>query len=254
MKIKTIIDFLDNILKPNQFFGIDLSMNGVQVGQTNQEVKGICFAVDVCFDSIEQTIKNGANLLVVHHGLFWGQPIPVINIHYDRIKALIDNNITLYACHLPLDAHKEFGNNIQIAKTLRLNNIESFLDCSGINIGYKGTLPEELTADEIANEIANVSSGCLKQILNFGKEKIQTIGICSGSASSDVKQAIDLGLDAFVSGDCKHEIYHLCKEHKMNLIGLGHYCTETFGVKALKYLINDTYKINTTFIDIPTML
>jgi len=250
MKLNTIVNFLNEELKVDEFKNLDISMNGLQVENLGQSVEKICFAVDACADTIEQAVEEGADLLVVHHGLFWGKPIPLVRSHYNRIKALLDGNLALYACHLPLDAHPKYGNNVQIARALGLFEIKPFLN----NIGCKGILEEDMSCTQIARIISGQSSGLAECILPFGTENIKTVGICSGAASMDVGEAIKVGLDAYITGDCRHEIYHTCKEEQMNLISLGHYCTETFGVKALKQLIETEFKTETSFIDIPVQL
>jgi dinuclear metal center YbgI/SA1388 family protein len=244
--IKSKLDF-ESCLKA------DYAVNGLQVGNYNTEITGISFAVDASMESFRRTKEAGCNLLFVHHGLFWGKEKPLTGNHYNRIKYLIENDISLYAVHLPLDLDPELGNNIGICRTLRLTNIEPFGIYRGLKIGFMGKLPKESTLEEISDMVCSKEEFCLK-ILPFGSRKINTVGIVSGGAPKNVFDAIESGLDLFITGDASHEIYHECMESGINVIFGGHYITEIHGVSAVFEFIKANTEINTNLIDIPTGL
>lgn len=232
----------------------DISLNGVQVAcSPDKEIKKVVTAVDACQATIDEAIKRGADMLFVHHGLFWGRPIAVDGIHRDRIKALLDADVALYACHLPLDAHPGLGNNAQMARMLGMRDYDPFGLYHGQYIGYKGTLPMPMTCAELARLLGFSPETGLK-ILDFGKDMVETVGIISGGAADDLPQAIEAGLDCYITGECAHELYHTCLENRMNMICGGHYQSEVFGVGAVARYIKGEFGIETEFIDRKTGL
>ena len=251
MKLKELTELLNNEIGIEEFEGIDISLNGLQVGDKELDVKKIAFAVDACQATIEKAVKASSDLLVVHHGLFWGKPLSITDSHFKRVKTLLDNNLGLYACHLPLDASDTYGNNISIAKTLKLKDIQKFGWYHSKQIGFSGRLAEALTPKEIINKLGiNYER---TRVLPFGKDKIEKVGIISGGAPYEVNEALKDGLDAYITGECAHEVYHTCEEGKINMICLGHYSSETFGVKAVKAFL-EAKGFATVFVDVPTNL
>lgn len=232
----------------------DISLNGVQVAcSTGRQISKVAVAVDACQASIDAAVEEGADMLFVHHGLFWGSPIAIDGIHYRRVKALLDADVALYACHLPLDADPVLGNNAQIAMTLGMREFDPFGLYHGQYIGFKGRLPFPMTCQEIA-KLLGFSELYGMNILPFGKEEVETVGIISGGAADDVFQAMEEGLDCFVTGECRHELYHTLKESGMNMVCGGHYQSEVFGVKAVGRFLEKEYGIQTVFIDRKTAL
>ena len=116
MKLKQFVETMSEILEIGNFTGADSSQNGLQVGDFNAEIHKIAFAVDASLATIKAASEQGADVLFVHHGMFWNRSLTITGRHYNRVKALFDNNLALFACHLPLDAHMELGNNAQMAK------------------------------------------------------------------------------------------------------------------------------------------
>ncbi len=247
----------DNLIKTKLDFessaGIDSAINGLQVGGYEREITGISFAVDASLESFRIAEENSSNLLFVHHGLFWGKVKPVTGTFYKRIKYLIENELSLYAVHLPLDTNPEFGNNIGICKILNLKDIKPFGEYKGIKIGFKGRLPKTLSLEEISCLICGKEECCLKA-LPFGQKKIITVGVVSGGAPMTVYDAINDNLDLFITGDASHSIYHECMEAKINVIFGGHYLTEIHGVSAMAEYIKGSTDIKTNLIDLPTGL
>lgn len=250
MKLKEITDYLDNYLRIGEIE--DVSQNGLQVS-CQVEINKAVFAVDASLEVFEKANEADADIIIVHHGLFWGNPFLITDINYDRIAYLIKNDMALYAAHLPLDMHPEVGNNAQLAEALGLVNLEEFGDYHGETIGIKGDLKNALEYNEFLEELRSKFN---KDFLDFhfGRETIKSIGIISGGGSSMLKDARDAGVDLFFSGETGHSSYHTMKEYKLNAVFGGHYFTETFGVKALGQLLTEKFKLDTEFLDSPTGL
>ncbi len=231
----------------------DISLNGFQIAGPDRELRKAAFAVDASFESIDRAVSASADILVVHHGLFWGHPIAISGNHYARVKRAIDGNLSLFACHLPLDAHPLYGNNAQMAISLGMAGYDPFGTFRGRTIGFKGRLPFPMTVPEVAR-ILGFSAESGTRILKFGKDMVETVGIISGGAGDDVVQAIDEGLDLFITGEVPHEVYSTVRESGINLLAGGHYQSEVFGVKALQRMTEKELGIESVFLDIPTGL
>ncbi|MCR5288662.1 MAG: Nif3-like dinuclear metal center hexameric protein [Treponema sp.] len=236
-------------------FSHDPSRNGIQISNsspTTKQIVKVAFAVDASLATMTEAINQGAQLLFVHHGIFWGDCTPITDIHYQRIATCIRSDLALYACHIPLDANELVGNNYGIAQRLHMTNLQPFGDWRGMLIGVKGSLPQPLSIEQLAD------SALLHQkplhILPFGKTTITTVAIISGGAGEDFIQAVSAGVDAYITGEISHEEFHPIKEHGLTVIAGGHYQTETVGVNLVRQKLEKDTGIATTFIDIPTGL
>jgi len=254
MKLRELTQKLNTLLDVENWKQRDSSQNGLQVGHWDQEIQHVAFAVDACRESFEQAVKRGAQALVVHHGLFWGKPFTLTDTFYERISYLIYNKLALLAYHLPLDAHPELGNNAQLARHFNLKNIEPFGQYKGATIGFKGELEHPLEFQTWLDTAFMNQRDNLLSILAFGPRVVQKIGIISGGAPWEIQQAIEQGLDVYLTGDAQHSIYHTAQEAKIHLISAGHYFTETWGVYALSQFIHQEWQLTTSFLDIPTGL
>ncbi len=252
MNLKNVTDWLDRELDIDSFKKLDASLNGLQISAVHEEVSLVAFAVDACKESLERAAALGADMLFVHHGLFWGAPIAITDIHYDRVSCALKNDLALYAAHLPLDAHPVFGNNAAMAERLKLQDIEPFGLYHGVEIGYAGRLAEPMTLQEIRSILGfSIDS----TMLSFGNaQEISTVAIVSGGAASSVSEAIDKSIDLYITGEALHQVYHQCQESRINFLAGGHYATEVFGPVALASHMKKELGIETRFIDIPTGL
>lgn len=230
---------------------IDASLNGIQVGTAETDLTKVAFAVDACMDSFIRCEREGAQALFVHHGLFWGPALPMTGVLGERIRYLMKNDLALYACHLPLDKHAEVGNNARIMKTLGIKNPEPFGSYKGRKIGYKGILDDETDIESLIIRIFGSWDDRIN-VLRFGPKTIRTVGVISGGGTRDVSQAIEEGLDLYITGDSSHNIYHECREACINVVFAGHYLTEVFGVKAMADTVAAELGLETIFLDIPT--
>jgi dinuclear metal center YbgI/SA1388 family protein len=245
--------FFKSFLDIEGFAGIDSSLNGIQVDNDGSAIRKIAFGVDASLETFERTAAANAGMLFVHHGLFWGAPLRLSGGLRRRIKFLLEHNISLYAVHLPLDQHPELGNNAALAKLLGLENLEPFGLYHGRKIGYKGTFIKPLTIDEVVKKIGFMDRPPLG-VYPFGKNENASCAVISGGAADEARQAIEEGLDLYVTGEAAHEVYHECLEAKLNMIAGGHYSTEVWGVRAVMRHCAEELYIDTEFIDVPTGL
>lgn len=253
MKKNELIKLLDDVLNIKFYEKYDVSLNGVQVDNNKDEINKICFAVDACYESIKRAVDMNADMLFVHHGLFWGECFRLSGIHYMRFRELIKNDVLLYAAHLPLDANAEYGNNFTMAKILGLANTRPWCEYRGVNIGVCGECKEGYDIETIIKKLGFTEKDDLK-LLPFGKIKnIKRIGIVSGGAADeeDLEQAINTGVDLYITGEHSHVLYHKAREEKISVLSGGHYHTEIFGVKSMASFLT-SLGLECKFIDIPT--
>lgn len=253
MLMKDLDRYWRELLDLDSYVRVDASLNGLQVGDLDGEVKKVAFAVDACAETFKRAAAMGADCLFVHHGLFWGRPAAISGGMYDRIKILIDEGVSLYASHLPLDLHDEFGNNAALARQIGLENIEPFGLFGGVKIGFKGSLAKAMNLDEILNLMGIRRDECLS-VLPFGQKDIKKVAIVSGGGATEVHQAMDEEIDLYITGEVSHQIYHYCLEGGINFVAAGHYYTETYGVKEIARKLKEDTGLDTDYIDIPTGL
>ncbi|MBN1525799.1 MAG: Nif3-like dinuclear metal center hexameric protein [Spirochaetales bacterium] len=253
MLIKEFDEYIRSFLPFAEMAKADSALNGLQVGRENQEVTKIAFAVDASMATFKQAKQEKADLLFVHHGLFWGFDRPVIGNIRSRLKYLFDHDIALYAVHLPLDVAPVVGNNAGIADALELTQQEPFGIYHGVKIGIKGRLAASASLEEISSMLFG-NTGIHPGTLPFGKDQVSTIGIVSGGAAMNAFDAINDGLDLYITGESSHTVYHECLEAGLSVIFGGHYRTEVYGVQAITEKCRADQKLETVFIDIPTGL
>lgn len=245
--------WFSRLLPPDEFEGIDPSMNGLQVDNDGAPIERVAFAVDASQETINRAVSAGAGMLFVHHGLFWRFCEPVRGAHYKRLKTLMASNLALYASHLPLDIHGEVGNNAGLADKIGLEGREPFGDYKGCAVGVRGTLPSPVPLDTALTRIFG-ETGKPLHVLPFGKREIRTVAVVSGSGSDDVHEAISLGIDLFVTGEISHEIYHGALENGIHVVAAGHYYSETFGPRLVAARLARETGLDCVFIDVPTGL
>lgn len=253
MTLKELDKYFNDFLKKEDFPN-DIALNGIQIENSDpegKEIKKIAFAVDACEATAKIAAELGADVLFVHHGLFWGHCQTVTGAMYKRIATFIKKDIALCAYHIPLDANNPYGNNYGMAAKLNLSNMEPFGTWRGMVLGVKGELPEAMTIDQLS-EKALRSGKMPAALVRLGKKQIKTVGIISGGASEDVEDAIKEGLDCYITGEFNHEQYHLAEEMGINVIAGGHYETETVGVSLVKEKVEKELGIECVFIDVPT--
>ncbi len=243
----TLIEALNEKLAIKAFS--DYSNNGLQVDSVKSEIKKVCSGVDATLPFFEAAVKAGADLVICHHGISWGDSLKQITgVNFKLINSLISNKVALWACHLPLDAHPELGNNALLARTIGLESITPFGQYHGNTIGFAGEFKTPVSRDDFVRLIKEKISPRV-DIHPFGKETIKSVAIISGGGSGNLQEAIDLGYDAFLTGETNLQVYNACLQSEMNMFIAGHYATERFGIRAVGEWIAETFGIEHEFID-----
>ncbi|MBN1282925.1 MAG: Nif3-like dinuclear metal center hexameric protein [Proteobacteria bacterium] len=246
----SVVRFLNGELRVKSFR--DSSRNGLQV-RGRGEICKVGFAVDASIEVFEKAARAGCDLVVVHHGILWKGKRDVTHNRGRRIAFLKGRRMGLYACHLPLDAHPIYGNNIVLAEMLGLGRIERFGRYEGAYIGYMGRFSRPMPLRRLASVLGRgIGARCLA--LPYGKGAVRTVGIVSGRGSSLFPEAVRKGLDCFVTGEMLHEAVVEARDARVSLVIGGHYATETVGVRALMPLIGERFGVDTVFIDAPVSI
>ncbi|MCP4542472.1 MAG: Nif3-like dinuclear metal center hexameric protein [Chloroflexi bacterium] len=229
----------------------DRSQNGLQV-EGPEAVNKVAFAVDGCQIAFEQAIAAGAQLLIVHHGLFWSDPVLLVGPLFRWVRTLIKGGCGLYAVHLPLDLHPEVGNNAELVRLLGLKDTRAFGDYHGAEIGLGGTLDPPISLDVLVDRLTQSTGESPIRVLAHGPEKVAQVGCISGGAASMMDQVAEAGFDTFVTGETSHTHFHRATDYDLNIIYGGHYATETLGVKALARHLVEKFDLEIVFLDVPT--
>jgi dinuclear metal center YbgI/SA1388 family protein len=250
VSLNALVLFLDDELVLSQF-PKDESINGLQV-EGKKKIRRVGVAVDACEYVFRKAAEKGIDLLIVHHGLIWGGIKAVTGVTRKRIKALLEADISLYACHLPLDWHPVYGNNSRLLKLLSIKKRGEFGEYHGKRIGYWGrtgaTMPMEVFVRRVDKALKTKSYS-----FDFGR-KVRNVGVVSGGGWSAIHDAEELEIDTFLTGEPSHNAYALAEEMKVNLVFSGHYATETLGVKAVGDMLRKKFGLAVEFIDHPTGL
>jgi dinuclear metal center YbgI/SA1388 family protein len=247
--LSTILDHLDSVLEPAAYD--DYGPNGLQV-PGRDEIETIVTGVSANAELFERARDAGADLVLVHHGLFWsGPPRPLDRAAKRRLQLLFDADMGLAAYHLPLDAHLEHGNNALLAGALGCPSWEPFGVHRGRTIGVAGRLPDDgVAADEL---VARVTEATGREPLAFtdGPDRVRTVAIVSGAGADHLEEAIAAGLDAFITGEPAERVMSRAREAGVHFLAAGHYATETFGVRRLGDLLAERFGIRHVFVDVP---
>lgn len=250
MKLEILTEFLDQELRVAEIS--DSSVNGLQVANTG-EVNRVALAVDASQAAFEKAREERADMIVVHHGLLWGKPVPLTGLMYERIKMLINHNIALYAAHLPLDLHPELGNNARITELMNWKDAKNFGEYHGSVIGKSVTLEKEMDVEDLIRSLVD-KLGTPLTAWTFGQRTVRKLGIVSGGGLGMLQEAVDGKFDVFITGEPGHSHYWTAREAGIHVIFGGHYATETLGVKAVGRLLEKKWELETVFIDLPTGL
>lgn len=250
VKLESVLQYTDEYLGVADHPDYPTALNGLQV-EGPEEVRRIVTAVDASEASIRAAIERGADLLVVHHGLFWEGLRPISGRLFRRVEALVKGEVALYSCHLPLDSHPEVGNCALLGRALGLSLEGRFGDYRGAPVGWWGRLPEPVDVDGLEGLLERAVSSAVRAIPG-GSERVESVGVVTGGGGSFISEAVGLGLDAFVTGEGSHHHYFDAMEHGINVLLGGHYATERFGVRALGEHLAERFGLEAEFVDLPT--
>lgn len=249
-KLTEIVAFLEKELRTKEIPDYPGAHNGLQLENGGKVTKVAC-AVDASLPVIRKVVETGADLLIVHHGLFWQGVRPISGANYQKLKLAMDAGLAIYSSHIPLDIHPNYGNNVILARELGMGDGDPFFDWKGIRLGRKAMV--EGTLGNLQNRLSEAVNG---EVLLRGEKKNTAglVGIITGGAGSEIEAMVDEGIDTFITGEGPHWSHPLAEELNLNVLYGGHYATETFGVRALGALLNQEFGIQKTFVDHPTGL
>lgn len=249
-KRDALVDYLDEFLRVHEI--TDSSPNGLQV-QGAATVERIAFAVDASKQTIDAAARAKAQMLIAHHGLWWGRHEQIVGNMHARVSALIKGELSLYVAHLPLDCHPEVGNNAELARLFGMTVEAWFGEYKGTPIGAIARPATPPSREDLAKDMKS-KLGAAPEVLAFGPKRVRRAGIISGGGAMFAEEAARVGCDTLITGESSHSSYHMAREARVNLFFGGHYATETVGLRALERHIKERYPVTTRFIDAPTGL
>ncbi len=243
-----LVAYLDRYLRVAEI--PDSSPNGLQV-QGAAGVARVAFAVDASVKTIHAAHAARANFLVVHHGLWWGRHEQIVGTMHARVAALIENKVSLYAAHLPLDCHAAVGNNVELARLLKLRVVEPFGAYKGTEIGVVAAGARPLARGAFVKSV-DLALATHSHLLACGPARVRRVAIVSGGGAPFVDEAARAGCDTLLTGESSHAAVRAAEEAGVNVIFAGHYATETVGLEALARHVAKRFAVATVFIPAPT--
>jgi dinuclear metal center YbgI/SA1388 family protein len=250
VKLNDLVRWCDRTLRTSEINDYDGAVNGLQV-ENGGGVTRIAATVDASLATVQKAIQAKADLLIVHHGLFWGATQPWTGKRRELLQLLIENDLAVYSSHLPLDAHPKLGNTAQLSAALGLKNLKPFFFTKGQFIGLKTMT--SIPRDALVRRLEKAVGGRVT-LLPGGRNVCQRIGVVTGGAGGELKLAASEGVDTFITGEGPHWTFALAEELGVNVLYGGHYATETFGVKALAAALSKRFRVPWVFIDHPSGL
>lgn len=253
--LSEVVAFLDDYLAVKEVPDYPGALNGLQVEGPADPVRRVAVAVDASEAVIGKATKWRADLLLVHHGLFWDGLQPLVGRRFRKVQALVAGGTALYSAHLPLDAHAEVGNAAVLARKLGLSDLVPFGEYKGCAVGCAGTVENGAgaTIADLEARLAAVLNGPVRT-LPGGPDTIVRVGVVTGGGASMLGEAAAKGLDALVTGEAQHHHAIDAAELRVTVVLGGHYATETWGVKATAHTLQERFGVETMFVDSPTGL
>lgn len=247
MELSQLTEYLDDYLNIAACPDVPVALNGLQVEGT-RDVNNVATATDACTATIREAIDRDADLMIVHHGLFWGGLQPFTGTRMRPFKALIENGVALYSAHVPLDIHPEVGNNAVLLRQLGFEPTGQFGDDEDLEIGL--SVDVDIRRHDLIGRVQSVLGDHVIAI-GKGPDRIQKLGLITGGAGKYIHEAHERGFDAFITGEAKHPEAVAAEEYGVNMVLGGHYATETFGPHALGEHLSERFNLAHTFIDHP---
>jgi dinuclear metal center YbgI/SA1388 family protein len=249
-QLSEIVQHCDEYLRIREIGDYDNALNGLQL-ENSGSVKKIAAAVDFSSRALQGAAGCGADLLIVHHGMFWGGLRPMTRAWHRQLKLALENDIAVYSAHLPLDSHPELGNNVLLMRALGIDKSEPFFEEKGSWLGQRA--PVEIVLSEIVKRLERTLHGSV-HVTAAGPQTSRQIGIITGGAGSEIERIAGEGIDTFITGEAPHWAAIAAHELGLNLLLGGHYATETFGVKALAAHLGERFQLDWTLLDLPSGL
>jgi dinuclear metal center YbgI/SA1388 family protein len=248
--LSAIVDYCDRLLHTAEVQDYERAANGLQV-ENRGAVTRIAAAVDATLATVRLAVAAKADLLVVHHGLFWGPAHPWTGKRHELLRCLVEHNLAVYSSHLPLDAHPRLGNNALLSGALGLKKLRRFYFDHGLFFGFQARAA--IPRADLVRRLQR-ATGAKPRLIPGGPQVCRRIGVVSGGAGDGLKKAAEEGVDTFVTGEGAHWTYGMAEDLGLNVLYGGHYATETFGVKALGTHLSARFKVPWSFLDHPTGL
>lgn len=249
-RLNELLAYLDDLLAPATFE--DYAPNGLQI-PGKPEVATIVSGVSAHLELFELAIEQGADLVLVHHGLFWNNAPRALDRPMARkLALLLEHDISLAAYHLPLDGHQEHGNNALLAAALGADSWSAFAPHRGTPLGVAASFAgDPISRAELVERVRDATGGREPLAFLEGGDPVRTAGIVSGAGADHIHDAIAAGLDAFITGEPAERVMAIAREHQITFIAAGHHATERFGVKRIGDLLADRFAVRHTYVDVP---
>lgn len=248
VRLEEIVEHLDEELRLGEIPDYPGALNGLQM-EGGGEVGRVAAAVDASLPVVRKAVEAGADLLIVHHGMFWTGARAVTGATYEKFKLAMDAGLGIYSVHIPLDVHPVLGNNARLVAELGLADPEPFFEWKGILLGIQGRFAG--SRGEFAAKAEEVL-GSAPHLCPGGGEDAGLVGVISGGCGAEVEAIKGCGIDTFLTGEGPHWSYTAAEELQLNVLYGGHYATETFGVKALGAMLAEKFDVAWEFLDHPT--
>ena len=250
MQRDALVRYLDDTLRIREI--ADYGPQGLQV-EGKAQVDKIVGTVDAHQPCVHAALERGADLLLVHHGILWGDAKPLAGSYGRLVRTILENDLNLYAAHLPLDAHPQWGNNAELARRLGLSVIDWWADVKGTPLAVLAGFDEPLAFHALVDRFEE-QVGRPQLVQEEGPPMVRTVGILSGFGADKIEAAASLGCDAYVTGETSHAQYYEAANAGINLLYGGHYTSETVGVQALGEHLAQRFGVIFEFVDLPTGL
>ena len=254
-ELSALVRYLDDELRTSEVPDHDAALNGLQLANSGR-VSRIAAAVDFSADTVAAAVREGAQLLVVHHGMFW-RTHRLVGSAYERLRTAIANDLAVYSSHIPLDMHPEFGNNALLAKQLELRANGAFGRYKGVEIGVMGA--SDVSTKSLFDRIVKFSASfkTTARSTPFDENrKTNRWAIITGAGASmeSLEEARERGVDTLIVGEGSHHTAVDAMEDRLVVVYAGHYATETLGVCALAEHVSKRYDVSWAFVNVPTGL
>ncbi len=248
MKRAELVDYLNQYLRIDEI--PDYGPQGLQV-EGREEVRKIVGMVDAQLPCVVAALDAGADLLLVHHGIFWGPAAPLRGSFGNLVRTFVGSGLNLYAAHLALDAHPEVGNNVELARRLGLEIDGRWAKVNGVELAVLASAQDGVKVDYLVDHYEQ-AVGPVQVVQPHGPRIVHRVGIMSGSGAKYIHEAAALGCDLYLTGETSHANYYDALNAGINVIYGGHYTTETVGVQALGLHLQEQFEVEFEFIDLPT--
>ncbi len=250
MKRADLVAYLDELLHIHDI--VDFGPQGLQI-EGGDEVTKLAVGVDAAHATIDGALAAGAEMLIVHHGIFWGPTKRLVGAYGQKIRRFFAADLNLYGAHLALDAHPELGNNAELCRLLSLHAVGTYFNYKGLDVGLLAEPDQPLDFQALVERFSDALQPPLRT-QSFGPAKVQRVAVCSGDAARSMEEAHNLGCDTLITGELDYTMVHAAEELGMNVLYGGHYVTETLGIQALARHLSERFGLSWAFIDVPVGL